>query len=87
MSPSSLAAYVALRKSMLRWKKTEFLVDLVLYNVNSTHIMNLSHTHPHMNPPPPPLGESESKKIGFVPPFGVSSEIQKTAEYYLQPIS
>ena len=71
---------------MLWWKKTEFLVDLVLYNVNSTHIMNLTHTRPHMNPPSP-LGESESKKIGFVPPFGVSSEIQKTAEYYLQPIS
>ena len=74
---------------MLRWKKTEFLVDLVLYNVNSTHIMNLTHTHPRMNPPPPPppLGEPESKKIGFVAPFRVSLEIQKTAEYYLQPVS
>ena len=72
---------------MLRWKKTEFLVDLVLYNVNSTHIMNLTHTHPRMNPPPPTLGEPESKKIGFVAPFRVSLEIQKTAEYYLQPIS
>ena len=71
---------------MLQWEKTEFLVDLVLYNVNFTHIMNLTHTHPHMNPPPP-LGDSESKKIGFVAPFRVSLEIQKTAEYYLQPIS
>ena len=69
---------------MLQWKKTEFLVDLVLYNVNSTHIMNLTHTHPRMNPP---QGEPESKKIGFVAPFRVSLEIQKTAEYYLQPIS
>ena len=42
---------------------------------------------PHTHEPPSPLGEPESKKIGFVAPFRVSLEIQKTAEYYLQPIS